>query len=123
MTLFSLLDSTIDCDSDPFHLSWLIRDNRQLLKNVIGGRCSNGKMVNELYTYNYFNCTPVFNLKKNQLLFVFEKKYFVIGPFSLSQMIPECAQPLIEFHRAHAPKSDPKPELDSIFLLLDCNVN
>ena len=33
--------------------------------------------------------------KKNQLLFVFEKKYFVIGPFSLSQMIPECAQPLI----------------------------
>ena len=38
----------IDCESDPCHLTWLVRDNRHLLNPIADGRCSNGTRFDDL---------------------------------------------------------------------------
>jgi len=47
----------IDCEMDPCHLAWLIRDNRHLL-SAIGGQCSNGTLFDYLDP-NAFTDFPV----------------------------------------------------------------
>ena len=54
-----------DCVSDLCHLSWLIRDNPDLLKSVTGGRCSNGTKFEQLNPNGFNNCLVNFNLKYN----------------------------------------------------------
>jgi len=49
----------IDCDADPCHISWLIRDNRLLIENIFGGSCSNGDFLADLDKNAYDNCTKV----------------------------------------------------------------
>ena len=44
----------IDCDNDPCHLSWIVRDYRELLKAV-----RNGKEFDELDPYDFLQCDPV----------------------------------------------------------------
>ena len=57
---FLVLKDPIDCVSDPCHLAWLIRDNRNLLKVVDGATCSNGTGFEELDPDGFQNC-PVPN--------------------------------------------------------------
>lgn len=49
----------IDCDADPCHISWLIRDKRLLIENIFGGSCSNGTSLNNLDEYALDNCPKV----------------------------------------------------------------
>ena len=37
-----------DCASDPCHMAWLIRDNRDLLTPVASAQCSNGTWFTDL---------------------------------------------------------------------------
>lgn len=39
----------IDCVTDIRHLAWLIRDNRHLLRAIVGGQCSNGTSFQSLF--------------------------------------------------------------------------
>ena len=45
----------IDCVSDPCHLAWLIRDNRNLLKVVGNGRCTDGKRFEDIDPNTFFS--------------------------------------------------------------------
>jgi len=46
----------IDCESDPCHMAWIIRDNRRLLSVVNDGQCSNGTLFNQLDPNEYTDC-------------------------------------------------------------------
>ena len=48
----------IDCESDPCHLAWLIKDNRYLLNPIADGVCSNGTKFTDVDS-NYFTFCPV----------------------------------------------------------------
>ena len=52
----SLITDPIDCTTDPCHLAWLIRDNRQLINYVRYGYCSNGTAFSDLNAFGYSNC-------------------------------------------------------------------
>ena len=55
--VFSYIDP-IDCESDPCHLAWLIRDNQYLFGVIQNATCSNGKTLEELNPedFNYDKC-------------------------------------------------------------------
>ena len=55
-----ILSDPFDCDTDPCHMAWLIRDNPSLLPAVEGATCSNGLNFNQLNQLNYTNCTSVY---------------------------------------------------------------
>ena len=59
----SLLIDPIDCVSDPCHLSWLIRYNRNMLPAVSDVFCSNGTRFEDLNQNAYANC-PFVNIYK-----------------------------------------------------------
>ena len=50
-----------DCESDPCHLAWLIRDNRDLFGRLDDARCSNGTLFNQLDPDGFNQC--LFGLK------------------------------------------------------------
>ena len=47
----------IDCESDPCHLAWLIKDYRKLLNPVADGVCSNGTKFTDLDSNYYTICS------------------------------------------------------------------
>ena len=50
----------IDCETDPCHLAWIIRDRRELLKNVLNAKCSYNGTSFEDIDYkddNYIHCS------------------------------------------------------------------
>lgn len=53
--MFSILDP-YDCSSNPCHLSWLTKYNRDLLKQVDLITCSNGIRVADLPENNFASC-------------------------------------------------------------------
>ena len=42
------LTAGFDCITDPCSIVWLIRDNRDLLNSVSGGRCESGLLFEDL---------------------------------------------------------------------------
>ena len=46
----------IDCETDPCHLAWLIRDNRQLLPAVFLANCANGTSLQDLNANEFSSC-------------------------------------------------------------------
>ena len=52
----SFTSDPFDCVSDPCHLAWLIRDNRQLLDQVPAARCSNGVAFKDLDVSQFNDC-------------------------------------------------------------------
>jgi len=48
-----------DCESDPCHLGWLLRDQRQLLKVVLHARCSNGISFDKLTIPSQEECDAI----------------------------------------------------------------
>ena len=46
--MIHIVSDPVDCESDPCHLSWLIRDNRHLLKAIYHGTCLNGTRFEDL---------------------------------------------------------------------------
>ena len=46
----------IDCVSDRCHMAWLILYNRQLLKVVLNGKCSNGQSFSQIDRNLYTSC-------------------------------------------------------------------
>ena len=61
----------IDCETDPCHLAWLIRDNRQLLPAVFLANCANGTSFQDLNVDEYSIICPV----KQHLLHKFNQFY------------------------------------------------
>ena len=55
-TNFLVFKDKIDCESDHCHLSWLIRDNRDLMAIVSSAQCSNGTKFEDLHQHAYVNC-------------------------------------------------------------------
>ena len=67
------LSDPIDCENDPCHLAWIVRDNRILLNAIPGAQCSNGTSFMNLnpstlcsvniywyfYTYNWHNDSTI----------------------------------------------------------------
>ena len=49
----------IDCECDPCHLNWLIRDNRQLLPAVYLATCANGTALQDLDSGGFDDCTVI----------------------------------------------------------------
>ena len=47
-----------DCYTDPCHLAWLCRDNRSLLRRVIGARCNGNGEFFEQMSQDYFSNCP-----------------------------------------------------------------
>ena len=45
-----------DCETDPCHLAWLIRDNRHLLAPIYGATCSNGTQFTQLISNDFSHC-------------------------------------------------------------------
>ena len=58
LILLILLDP-IDCDSDPCHLAWLLRDNRHLLQSVYNGTCSSLVRFEDIDPKTKFELCPV----------------------------------------------------------------
>ena len=46
-----------DCRSDPCHLAWLLRDNRNLLGSVENARCEDGTPVEDLSPVLFEECS------------------------------------------------------------------
>ena len=46
----------IDCVTDPCHMAWLIRDNRNLLSAIGFATCADGTPFGQLSANNYANC-------------------------------------------------------------------
>lgn len=53
------VEDPIDCSIDPCHLAWIFRDNKDLLKAIKNGECSNGTLFELLDGVNAFNNCPV----------------------------------------------------------------
>ena len=51
ITFYIFLDP-FDCEKDPCHLAWLIRDNRNLLGALRDATCSNGTKFERLNQMN-----------------------------------------------------------------------
>lgn len=55
----------IDCVSDRCHMAWLILYNRQLLKVVLNGQCSNGQSFSQIDRNLYTSCPFVCSATNN----------------------------------------------------------
>ena len=73
--LFKRPTDPIDCGD--CHLTWLIRDNRQLLDAVVGGSCSNGTRFGALDPSGYANC-PVIILLAYDRHIIEQFKFFLL---------------------------------------------
>ena len=51
-----IFSDRFDCESDPCHLAWIIRDKRKLLAQVAFGVCSNGTAFEELDPNAFSHC-------------------------------------------------------------------
>ena len=46
----------IDCETDPCHLAWLLRDNRYLLSSFSDAKCSNGTELKKVDRRMFGHC-------------------------------------------------------------------
>ena len=76
----------INCVNDLCHLSWLIQDNRRLLKalNSIAS-CSNGTLFTQLYRNGFTNCSLHFSLNED------EDQPIVYCPSAEKELISPCS--------------------------------
>ena len=61
LTFLLYIKDPIDCESDPCHLAWLLRDNRDLMGPIYRATCSNGTEFENLDPNAFANC-PVTNV-------------------------------------------------------------
>ena len=54
--IYILNKDPFDCKTDPCHLAWLLRDNRELLDNIDGAACSNGTLFEDLNPDSFKQC-------------------------------------------------------------------
>ena len=69
-----------DCERDPCHLAWLIRDNRDLLGRLSGNTtCSNGTTFEQLNPNEFDECIPL-NPAPNKIAAIFPQnnQYFIL---------------------------------------------
>ena len=43
-----MITDLIDCESDPCHLAWIVRDNPIMMNTIPGAQCSNGTSLRDL---------------------------------------------------------------------------
>lgn len=58
MILFLLTNTAdpFDCYSNPCHLAWLLRDNRNLLNSLTNARCADGTAFEDLSSNLFDKC-------------------------------------------------------------------
>ena len=56
-----ILTGPFDCEYDPCHLNWIIRDDRNLLSAVYMATCANGTKLGELDSSGFTDCTVINN--------------------------------------------------------------
>ena len=56
VSIYAITTDAIDCESDPCHLAWLLRDNRQFLNALLQASCSNGSAFDQLDPTGYDGC-------------------------------------------------------------------
>lgn len=54
-----LIVDPIDCDSDPCHLTWLLRENRHYLNLIHNGKCLNGLSFGDVNSEPMLENCPV----------------------------------------------------------------
>lgn len=60
-----MMADPIDCQSDPCHLAWIIRDRRDLLQVIeYGAFCSNGTLLSEVDPTALSECHPVYEVAR-----------------------------------------------------------
>ena len=67
----------IDCDSDPCHLTWLLRDNRHFLNRVHNAKCSDGVSFEEInHKINKFEICQV--MKNNFTIVLYQTRLKIV---------------------------------------------
>lgn len=59
---FIYYSAPIDCESDPCHLTWILVDNRHLLKTIYGARCLDGNLLDSINPETFSHCPKVLSI-------------------------------------------------------------